>query len=370
MSQTLNPDAPSGRLAQPRAVTRRAARRLRGMAVYLTVVSVSVMVAATGLTLIAVQRSDRRLQENIILDNKLSWYARSGIEMGLMYMERNTSWRQQVQGTCTLDSETLTNCLFEPITVSGWKVAVQVFDELDGNIANSLADPVRMVATGRQSGVSYKLECRLTPRPHQALTFAAFSGSSLGIQLKSTASVRGPIRAHGNITADSNVTRSDDASFETLSAYTISTNLSPRKFVSTTIPTPVVSVSAYQAMATAIQGGTGSTCELYGYNLTPTSNPTGIVNPNGIYWLDAGGRDVRIENLRVQGTLIITNVYQRVRFEKACRIEPGSPGFPSLLIDAPGRLVEINPDLLSVSELSVQLRIPGGTGVITVWGVD
>src|SRR6476660_405841 len=70
--------------------------RRRGAALYLTTVCLSILISGIGLTLIATQRADRRLQSNIDLENQAWWIARAGMEIGLSYTEQAANWRSQV----------------------------------------------------------------------------------------------------------------------------------------------------------------------------------------------------------------------------------------------------------------------------------
>lgn len=320
-----------------------------GAALYLTTISIAVLLAGTGLTLIAIQREDRRLQDNIARLDELRRCARSGLEMAMAYMEQVPNWRQRATG----------NSLFTGVPVGNCTVDVQVFDVKDGNIANNDADPVRMDVIAKRDGATCKLEAQLVPRPHPALNYVLFNSSSADLQFKSAAVCRGPVRAHGNITAYFYNTVEDDASFETLQGYTIQNPLTPKSYVSASITAPQPDLNFYKTLATPVAGSYGSTCSLKGYNLTPTSNPVGTPNSSGIYSLDAGGRAVYIENLHVKGTLIIYNTGgNKVEFAKGLWIEPGPLQYPVLLIDCPLNIVDIHPDQAYLTEVGSTLVVP------------
>jgi hypothetical protein len=141
------------------------------------------------------------------------------------------------------------------------------------------------------------------------------------------------VRSHGRIKRSSSPTVQGDGSFQTITGYEIDDPLAPKSWTSTAISAPTPPVSSYLAMATPIDGSTGITCELIGYNLTPTNNSTGSTNANGIYSLDPGGREVVIENLHLKGTLIIHNSPgSQIIFRQGLWIEPGPLNYPVLLL--------------------------------------
>jgi hypothetical protein len=67
--------------------------------------------------------------------------------------------------------------------------------------------------------------------------------------------------------------------------------------------------------------------------LSPVSNPWGLTNPEGIYFIDCAGQEIRIKDLRVFGTLCLINPGPDSRIEKEVLFEPATPNFPSLLIN-------------------------------------
>lgn len=345
-------------LRHPRAAPHPARR---AAALYLTALSVSVLVAGTGLTLVAVQRNERRLQDNIVRMNEVKWYARAGLKQAFLYMDQIADWRSRVTGGKLIDS----------LPVGDGTVTVEVFDDVDGNLANNNAQPVRVVSTGTRGGVSAKISAQLKPRPHPSLRYVLFDASSDDMEFKATVQCRGPVRNHGKIKGAAGNTTADDAAFETMTGYTIETPLTPATYVTTAIPLPPVDLGFYSTLATNIIGDYGGRCDLVGYNLTPTSNPEGTPNPNGIYRLNAGGREVRVTNFHLRGTLIITNVGNHpVTFSGGCWIEPGPLGYPVLLIDAPNQDVTLGPSATSMVEATTTLIYPWLGVNLSVLGVD
>lgn len=322
--------------------------RRRGVALYLTALSISVLVAGTGLTLVAVQRSERTLQTSIVRMHQARWCARAGVKQAMLYMEQVSDWRTRAAG----------GVIFSALAVGDGTVTVEVFDDLDGNLANNDAQPVRIVATGSAGGATSRISGQLNARAHPALRQALFASTGR-IEFKGTSECRGPARAHQDIKSVSTVTLADDAAFETMTGYTIENPLTPTSYAVATVAGPTVNLPFYAALATNIRGDYGTRCDLQGYNLTPTNNPEGAANANGIYRLDAGARDVLIKDFHLRGTLIITNTGGKpVSFEGGCWIEPGPLNYPVLLIDAPDQDIDLHMASTTLAELGTNLVIP------------
>lgn len=106
------------------------------------------------------------------------------------------------------------------------------------------------------------------------------------------------------------------------------------------------------ALATPISGIAGSTARLSRYVLTPATNSEapGQVNKNGIYSLNAGGRDVVIEKSHIKGTLIIHGTTKKVTLQRSCWIESAGASLPTLLLFTGGEEVDFNLDSATLSE--------------------
>lgn len=297
------------------------------MALYVTTAAISVLVAATGLALLAIQSTERQLQDNLVCETQARWCARSGQELARLLMENAPDWRA---------------------TIDDWPGSGLGVGAGPDEVCHlsALDNPLRLIATGECRGMLHRFRTDLSTVPrqrtsgsygHVALSYAIFSAST--VELKSKAVIRGPVRAHGNITATADVVNADDRSYETLSGYSISSNLSPRSFSSTTIPLPAPSLASYRDVATRFTGPSGSTCILSGLVLRAGYNNYGNNDANGIYALDAGGRSVEIRGCYIEATLIIYNTAGKtITFKNTCVIGPTYSNMPTLLIESAASL--------------------------------
>lgn len=333
------------------------------MALYLTTLAISLLIAGMGLMLIASQRSNRELQDNMKRENQAWWCARSGVELACTYMEQVSDWRQRVTNNVLLDAVTVGDA---------GTCRVEVYDDCDNNVADDSSEPVRIISTGQHNDSSYRLQISLRPQPHPALGYAAFGTTSDDMEFNTTCTIKGPVRSHGAIRSAFGVHPLAGATFETMSGYTIQDPLTPKSFATTAIPAPQVNLATYLAMATPITGSNGAPCLMKGYNLTPTRNPCGAANTNGMYSFDAGGREVIIENIHIRGTLIIYNTAgRRVRFQKGAWIEPATANYPVLLVDTNNvAQLELALDQATLPEATVPYLIGVGGSELTGTGVD
>ncbi len=329
--------APPPRRRSTRAGSPRHARR--AAAVYLLVLSIAAMVTAAGLALIAARRADQRVYASLQDSAEARYVAGAGIEWALWVLGQTANWRTvRTVGTWTANQP------FGPGTFS-----IEAADD-DGNLADDETDALTLTSTGTVNGAIDRQRVTLRPRAHPALAYACLSKTSL--ELRTAAVIKGPMRANQSIIGDSNVVKTDNASFETVTGYTVESQFTPLSRVSTAMSYPAPSLSYYLSLATPISGIAGSTAKLSGYNLTPTRNSESAaqVNARGIYALNATGRGVVVEYTHIKGTLIIHNTTTKVTVQGSCWIEPAGPSYPTMLIYAGNADVDFDLDKSTLSE--------------------
>lgn len=95
--------------------------------------------------------------------------------------------------------------------------------------------------------------------------------------------------------------------------------------------------------------------------LSPTSNPYGATNSQGIYLLACGNQRVYLWNSRVVGTLMISSAQTGSAIQGCVAMEPALPNYPSLLIDASSQIT-IAQGNTSASEVNAGTNFnPAGT---------
>lgn len=93
--------------------------------------------------------------------------------------------------------------------------------------------------------------------------------------------------------------------------------------------------------------------------LSPAVNPFGAgqTNPQGIYVLDCDGRDVRIENARIVGTLVLIDPGAGSRIAGSVHLEPARVNYPALLVSG-GLTIAMDDAGLSEAAIGVNLNPP------------
>jgi len=295
----------------------------------------NVLIATTALTITAVQRTDRRLHQNLVTESEVHWYARAGFEMALAYVENTIDWRTQVADS-----------LLDQAQIGDGQVTVEFFDDDDGDLTDDVTDSVRVVSTGERDGAVCRFEAELVPVAHDALQYTLFA---LGdIMLNNMVVVRGPVRGHGNILGNPMVSVEADARFETLSGYMISNNLQPQDYDNNGMMPPQVDLSEYLAKATPLDGVIPIEGQLQFAQAVfgPDLNSFGDPNPNGIYAVDAQGGNVEFTDLDLEGTLIVYNSFGGlVEFHDSCQMRTGPLSYPVLLVDQTCSEVWIDPGM-------------------------
>lgn len=326
----------SNRVCRPKAAPTR-----RGVAVYLFVLVLTMILAGTGLALVAVNRADRRVHTSVQRSLQARYAAQAGIEAALGYMDANANWRS------TMPSGTW----FNNIAFGSGKYTVVVTDA-DGNLANRDTDAATITSTATVNGAISRMQVTVAPRPYAALRYACFSQTTLDV--RSNASILGPVRAHTSIYSDGNYDSEENAYFETLQGAYVNSAITPVRYATSSLSYPQPSLSYYLALATPITGIAGSTAQLSKYVLTPKTNSEspGKVNTNGIYALNAAGKEIVVEKTHIKGTLIIYNAVRTVTFQRACWIESAGQSFPTLLIFTGGADVVFYLDSPTLSETS------------------
>lgn len=91
--------------------------------------------------------------------------------------------------------------------------------------------------------------------------------------------------------------------------------------------------------------------------ISPSSNPNGATNPDGIYVIDAGGASVKIGESRIVGTIVVLNALH-VELYDQINWEPARPNFPALIVQGDIRVRLIDGPLVELDE-GVNFNPPG-----------
>ena len=195
--------------------------------------------------------------------------------------------------------------------------------------SDSEYEPLVLTGTGTQGLARHKTQVTLVPviKPLEALN-TCIHGSGL-IHVKSgkqITAVGAPLSTNGQL--DNDGTLDGNAQAQSINDQgTITGTLTvpaPAK------PMPAASViTTYATKATTIP----YVATIDKAVLTPGCNPWGSTDPNGLYVLDTGGKDLIIKNTRIHGTLVIKAVGKTVTLDDAMFCRSYRSNFPVLLVE-------------------------------------
>ncbi len=195
-------------------------------------------------------------------------------------------------------------------TVGQGAVSVVGSDPGDGLMAplgaslSSSADTVRLTATGNVGPVTRTLAAEYVRLPHGAMRNVVYSRTALDL---GGVTVEGRLRANGAVTLISAADIFGDIT--TLLGQTVSVALDDGNtdifYVTTTLGMPAVDFTWFRDAGERITLPVTRTISNRYYG--PGDCMGATPSPEGIYWIDASGGTVTLQNIAVVGTLAILN---------------------------------------------------------------
>lgn len=323
--------------------SRNAARR-RG-AVYLFVLITAMIVTVLGVGGVyaaMADRAGRRSLDDAVVARRA---ALSAIEVAISKASNTASFRRSVASAPVASG-----------TLAGSAYSVVASDPTDADTADSIAEPLRLVATASHGVARSKVAVKIAPRtdllscldaPLSVSGPISFSGGSV---VSDTA-----IFSNTSITANTDV-YADTASVGAISG-TIYTGARSAAQSARAFPTPAAIFALYTQDATAINfASTGGRIEKF--LISPQSNPYGTPNPAGVYVIDCRGADLELKDLRVRGTLVLLNLGPSSKISGRVAMEPAVAGYPCLVAQGNMR-IDVDPDNLREQDVNRNLNPPG-----------
>jgi hypothetical protein len=293
--------------------------RARRGSIYLHVLASSLLVAILGLGSLAavrVQMRSARLSRDCAQARAC---AASAVEVGLVLIKQNTTWRSTWPNGVWLQDKSLGGGLF----------TLQGVDPGDSVLSDSTYEPVVLTGTGTKGAARHKTQVTLVPviKPLALLNTCLHSSTTVVVSLgKRITMVGAPLSANGQLTNNGTVDGSAEASNITGSGTITGTSTAgaPAKPMP---PASVITDYANKATTVAYSGDIDKAV------LAPGCNPWGSTDPNGLYVLDTGGKALTIKNTRIYGTLIIKAPNKTVTLDEAMFCQNYNSQFPVLLVD-------------------------------------
>jgi hypothetical protein len=292
--------------------------------VYVAVLALAALVLVLGLGGLASSRAIVRAKSATRDLSGARWAALSAIELGRYNIERDPKWRTtHANGTW-----------MNAVGIGDAKVSLDVTNP-SGALDRSPTDSVEMTATAVQGSAAHTAWVRLNASVtgYTCLDIPLTAGGSISATSATVNASGYTIAANGAFTA---LLCTINANVEAgLTATGLTINGSARSLAGTrTMPGSdafdyyIAKGTVIAASSVAIKSGARTIQGL----LSPTSNPYGSANAQGIYIFDAGGSSAAIGACRIVGTLVVINASGPVVLQSVIVAEPESRSMPCIMI--------------------------------------
>ena len=301
----------------------RQSRARRGMALYVTVMGLTTIVSAIGLSAVMVARVQLRMNASEQSCREARRLASSAVENALVVVNTNPDWRTDYVNNVEYPAT--------PATLGDGTYTWKLVDQ-DGSLDDSAVDAVRIYGIGRLGQQVSTESVQLEPAGSalSCLEVALHSGGDVYFDKDTT-------NCNQTISSNNNVNNNDadvNANVEAVNGISGSfsgsttTGITPRDM-------PAASVfDYYLANGTPIDiySIPGKTIEKV--VLSPGNNPYGgATNSQGIYVIDCEGEKLDIKKCRIEGTLVVLNPKNDSKMDDAIHWEAAVANYPALLYD-------------------------------------
>ena len=292
--------------------------RTRRGSTYILILGISVILMVIGLSAVTVSRVNTR---TVVTDNhwaEAQVLAFSGVEHALATVQATSDWREKFANT------------EQTVHLAGGSFRWRVVDEADGDLTDNDAEPFLIVARGEvgQGAYAMGLQCTVQGEPLEALGCALHCDGEVRLSaLRKVTAANGPVSTNRKLktSAGSVLTGDVEAARSVTGSGTITGTVTtpvPKK------PMPDKDVfNVYRDLATAIEPGTQISRQV----LAPGLNPWGAPNARGIYFIDARGKHLLIEDVRIYGTLVVR--CRRLSLSGTILMHPFRKDQPTLIVD-------------------------------------
>lgn len=327
-------------------------RSPRGGYLYIGVMVTATIVSIIGFASMTVARTQLRNATLSMDDELVRGLAQSGIELGISQINNDPSWQTNITHGVELPAG--------GVSVNGGTMHWQ----LDNNGTGGKL----LTGIGRKGDAELRLQVGVGTGGSTTVGAPLLVGGTLWIGNFTTTELLnvngGPIRCNSTVTNWGNLSGDLEAQGFNNSGTYSGTSTVPSAIHD--LPDPLTVFDYYVAEGTLIPNGPLDDgfggLSLSDIVLSPSSNPYGSPNPDGIYVINAAGKSLSIQTLRVVGTLVVINGgtgFNDTTIKKEVSFEPAYSNYPSLMVD--GDLeITINDGSLSESDNATNFN-PAGT---------
>lgn len=326
-------------------------QRHRG-SVYVTVLGLSLLLTTVGLGALAVARLRSRAAAGTGDGAEARLYALSAIELGRLWAQNDANWRTNRPAGVWAANQPIGSGTFTLEVVNALNPAYPLY--------HAPTDPVIMTGTGFRGMARQKTSVRLVPlaTPLGCLGVSLMAGHDLALNSAVVTSDQ-TIAANNNLTGSGSIIRARAEVVGTYSVQTYQSGLPVKGVAARSMPAASV-FDSYVAEGSAISlaaiPSVGGKKTIQNVVISPKVNPYGSTNEKGVYILDAAGKEVRIGNARVVGTLIVLNASLFV-VQNSIAWEAEVSNYPALLVNGQLQLSSTT-TALSEAALNVNFNPP------------
>jgi hypothetical protein len=277
---------------------RRGGAGLRRGSIYIFVLFASMLLVVVGLSTIAVARLQER-QTGMGNDGvQAEVLAESAVEFALTKLAADPNWRTTYTG----------NVETTPVPCGPGTISFKLVDEIDANLSDAPADPVRVYGFGRVGTATRVYSVLLQGKwGLDVLRTAIHAGGPMTVvqgSLPEITVLGGPLSSNGNLSNSGTITGNVEAASVSNSGSIAGQITAP---AAAKIMPPANLFPDYVARATQIPYSKfSSNNTLQHALLAPGRNPYGTTNPDGAYYISVpAGTTFYIYQARVYGTLVI-----------------------------------------------------------------
>ena len=280
-------------------------------------------------------------------------HAELGVRHAIHFTTVAPNWRQLLNNGLWLRNIAVDQATY---TVGG-------IDQADGDLQNDIDGPILLTCTAVVHGVSRTVQVTARNPPWQLLRYAVAAGGLFNLADQ--------VVVYGDVTSNANIDKTGSSTWIYGDAEAVGTIGDTDQITGTISPGSAPKtfadgqsiISYYQDLATPITYQP----QIENILLSPTSNPFGQTNTDGLYVIDCNNERIVIKDCRIVGTLLLLNPTDNSTVEAAINWQPARPDYPALIVES---LITIKPDSdLLESQVGTDFSLPGEAGNGTVFDV-
>jgi len=292
-------------------------RTRRSGSIYVFVLVTAMLVSLIGVSAIYLGRVNIRQARSVEDQSDAMTLAASAVEAGLAAINNNHDWR-----ACYFSGIETPRMAFGSGTIS-WKLV----DE-DGDLAGDTADPLRLYGIGRTGSSAWCYSVLLrSADPMDLLNTCIHSGGQLHIRAgKTLEAIGAPASTNANF-LNEGVLLGDIEAATGSGSGTVTGDV--------TIPSDEKAMPFSSAMLGYIAKATvlPYVGDMHAEVLSPGVNDyAGLGNPDGIYYINSAGNDLKIANSRINGTLIVDVGSRTLYVDNAVYMRSYRSNYPVLIV--------------------------------------